>query len=362
MMRHQPALRAFLFLLLLPAAVVAQATFDLQSPACGYAFPIGCGAVGDSEGVSWNGALTLDVPAFGATVSNANALGMPCSGSQFLRLQCANPNFGTVVPPNGPIPESSLVARAWIPIPAGATSVSFCWDFYAAEPANSAYNDAVQIDVVSGCLGTVLANVLYADMWTSSFAAIVDTGPCAVLAYIPANGVRELATPSGNIGPQSVVSAPLPAGAGFLRISAANSLDNAVTGQIVVDSVFFGGVPGSCLLAFTSPLGPGSLVMANNPCAGAGGLTYLSVVTGTAGNFPVGWFFGIDISIQDLLNEFSIGFPFTGTLDGAGASTTPVFGPVAALSGLTLYAVTTHWTPGFVAFVASRPPVVYTIP
>jgi hypothetical protein len=267
-----------------------------------------------------------------------------------------------MVPAGGPIPESSTVARLWIPIPPGATAVSFCWDFYAAEAQNTSFNDAVAIDVVGGCGGPFLSNLVYADMHSPAFAPMVDTTPCGVIAYIPANGVRELSDPPGSSGPQSVLLAPLPAGAVYLRLSAANGFDNAVTGQLVVDSVIFTGAAGNCATLFSSPFGSGSVMMVNTVCPPSAGRTYFTAIDLTAGSYPAGWFFGLDISLPELVNELAAGPPFTGVLDASGHSATPGFGPAPALVGLTLFAVTTEWTTGFAAFLGARPSTAYVIP
>jgi hypothetical protein len=356
--------RTLVALALLCSAAAGQASFDVQAPACTYAFPTSCVGGGDPEGVVFNGVLTFDTPTFGATVGAANGLGMPCGGSQFLRLQCANGNIGTNVPAGGPISETGTVARLFIPIPSGATAVSFCWDFYTAEYVNSAFNDAVAVDVVSQCGagGTVLSPLVYADTHSPGLATVTDSTPCGVIAYIPAAGVHELAAPSGVTGPQSVVNAPLPPGSAYLRVSAANGFDNAATSQIVIDSVTFAGAGGSCSTVLSSPFGPGSVMLANTPCPGSAGRTYFNAVDLTAGSYPAGWFFGLDISIPEIFNLIALGFPFTGMLDGSGASTSGGFGPTASLSGLTLFVVTTEWTSGFGAFLGSRSSVAYTIP
>jgi hypothetical protein len=342
----------------------SQAGFESQSPACTYAFPTPCSATGDPEGVSWNGVVPLPAatyPSFGATVGSANGAGMPCGGSQFLRVQCANSAF-SIIPPGGPIPEGGTFSRVWIPIPAGANTISLCWDYYNAEAVNAAYNDAVSLDLVVGCVGPVLANLAYADTFTAGFVATIDGTPCSVVPNSAAIGVLELTAPGGNVGPQFIVSAPLVAGARFLRITAANSLDDAVPGQCVVDGVSFtfGTLP--CALVFSSPFGPGSIQMANTACPAAATLSFFAPVDLTGGAFPTGWFHGVDMTLPELVNLFIVGPPFTGTLDGTGASSTPGFGPTPLLSGLTLHAVTTHWAPGFGAFVSSRTPTAYTIP
>jgi GEVED domain len=124
-------------------------------------------------------------------------------------------------------------------------------------------------------------------------------------------------------------------------------------------TVLSGGTP-NCYLWFTSPLGPGSLQMDNTPCAPVAGADYINAITLTGGTFPNGWFFGLDISWGQLLSEFQGGYPFAGTLDGAGSST--FFIPGGAPSGLQLWAVSAQFAPGFGPFLYNRPAVTYTIP
>jgi hypothetical protein len=117
--------------------------------------------------------------------------------------------------------------------------------------------------------------------------------------------------------------------------------------------------PPSCPLVFSSPFGPGSLQMDNAPCAGVAGQIYFTAITLAPGNFPNGWYFGLDIPLPELVNQFVTGYPFVGTLDAAGAST---FGPIVGVpSGLQLWAVTAHYSPAF-ATLGSRVPVTYLVP
>jgi hypothetical protein len=108
----------------------------------------------------------------------------------------------------------------------------------------------------------------------------------------------------------------------------------------VAGNAFFGGVTGTFNLTiapemtfnFTSPaVGQVGFDILNGP---PGGL-YFAAITANAGNFPFGVFFGIDISLQEILNEFFTGFPFVGPLSACGDFS---FGPVGGLpSGLQLY-------------------------
>lgn len=115
-----------------------------------------------------------------------------------------------------------------------------------------------------------------------------------------------------------------------------------------------------CALSFSAPLGPGSIQMDNTPCPAAPFADYMIAITLAPGTFPYGWFFGLDIPYQQLIGEFNTGFPFTGTLDGAGASSFVLFGGVP--SGLTVFAVSAQFSSGFGAFILARAPVAYVTP
>jgi hypothetical protein len=120
-----------------------------------------------------------------------------------------------------------------------------------------------------------------------------------------------------------------------------------------------GGIP-PCALLFTSPFGPGSIQMDNTPCAVVAGAAYLNAIALVQGSTPGGWFFGLDIGLNDLVNELQSGYPFSGSLDGSGSSTFVL--PGGAPSGLQLWAVSAQFTPGFGAYLMNRGVVTYTIP
>jgi len=87
---------------------------------------------------------------------------------------------------------------------------------------------------------------------------------------------------------------------------------------------------------------PGCVVisLANGP---ANGMYYLAATT-TVGTFPLGWFFGIDITVQDINNQLNAGFPFVGSLDASGSTT---IGPVCGLpSGFTFCTVALGFNAG----------------
>jgi hypothetical protein len=346
--------------LVVTSAALGQATFDVQAPVCGAVFPIGCGASGDPELISWNGILSgtgvLPSPGPAMVDATVNGVGFPTGGAQYGRLHAAGP---VTVPMGGPSPETGASNQIYLPIPPGASTVSFNWDFYNADSTSSAlYNDGMAVDVIAVCPGPSIGNLVYVDSFTPVSGLLVDTA-CANPAGAGLGDVAPFGAPN-TFGPAAFPGGIPPFGS-FLRIQVWNGGDNTFSSRGVVDTVVFGFGPVPCSLQFTSPFGPGSIQMDNTPCPAVAGASYFNPITLLPGVFPGGWFFGLDITFTDLANQFYTGYPFTGGLDATGAST---FGPVAApfLSGLTLYGVTTHFTLGFGSFISARAPVSYTIP
>jgi hypothetical protein len=353
--------RIALCLLALTGAAFGQATFEPQTPTCGPVFPTPCGTLGDPEGISWNGVLSgtgaLPSPIAACVDSNPNLVGFPTGGLQYGRVH----GGGTVTSPanGGPAPESALSNQIYIPIPPGATTVSFMWDFYNADSLGSAsWNDGMSVDVLAVCGGTSIGNLVYADSFTPVSGIAVDLACTSGVAGAGNGDVAPFGAPNP-FGP-----APIPAGGTLLRVQVWNGGDNGFTSRGVIDDVVFSVGPVPCALQFSSPAGPGSLDMVNSACPAAAGLDYQIGLTLAAGAFPSGWFYGVDISLAELINQHGPAFQniLWGTLDGTGAS---FFGTVPAgglPSGLQIWAVTSHWAPGFSAGAGARAAVTYTIP
>ena len=346
---------AVIISLLITGATFAQATFDLSTPVCSTTtFPTGCGATGDPEGISWNGILSGFFP-FGATVDGTpNALGFPCGGTQYARVACGTALSGYTSPAGGPAPDPGPtgVVQMYIPIPAGSNNVSFCWQFYNNEGSQSFFNDGMSIDIVGPGCSPSITNLVYVDTYTTMTGLGIEGGGC------PDIGGSQQIAPGG---PQTFLGGlgAYPAGA-QLRVMCWNGVDNAVSGQGLIDDVQFFSGPLPCQLFFSSPFGSGSIQMDNTPCATLAGAQYINAITLVPGTFPGGWFFGLDIPFTQLVGEVQTGFPFTGILDPAGASSFLLPGGVP--SGLQLWAVSAQFAPGFGPFLFARPPVTYTVP
>lgn len=224
-----------LALLLLPlisliaATLPAQISFETQGPICQYGFPVlatgTCPpAVGDPEGVGWNGQGI-------ATVDPIPTCGMPCLGSQYARIGSAGP-FSA--PPGGPaLRPTAVPAELKIPIPAGAVSVSLCWEFFnSAGPSNFFSNDGMSIDVVD-CNGNLVTPIAYAD----TFSAL---GPCQDPSFCGNMGFEDSSVPGGF---QTVTNAPLgtmPAGGWYLSVMVWNGVAPGSRSFGVIDGISFG--------------------------------------------------------------------------------------------------------------------------
>ncbi len=319
--------------------LAAQAAFDVQGPFCLYSFPIGCASLGDPENVSCNG-LAL------ATVDTTNGAGMPCVGPGFARIDGFNP--GTINPPQGgPAPADGLVNELYIPIPIGALSVSFCWDFYNSEgTASPVFNDGMAVEVAGQACGPAIATLLYADTFTP-LVATQDAGTtCATFA--------PQAAPAG---PQTTGPIALGPSARYLRVKVWNGGDNSASSHAAIDQVTFAFAP-VCTLSVSAPLGPGSIAIVNSGCTP--GHWYLTAITLAPGVFPNGWFFGLDIGLAEVFNQLSLGVPFSGALDATGSSVFAL--PAGIPSSLSIQAVTAVFSPGFGQFTQNSPPVAFIAP
>jgi hypothetical protein len=297
------------------------------------------------EGIAGNGLG-------GSTISATPICGFPTNGLNYGVLVCNGP-VATV--PNGgpfPWPPSNVVTQIRIPIPVGSTAIAFDWEYHNAEGVGSSFNDGMAVSVVDPTGQTVLQQLVYADNQLA-------LGSCS------GNGT-EVAPP----GPQNFFGTlpPLPQGCEYLSVICWNEGDNAVAGAARIDNIVFNSglaycaVPcfaGNPILAFSSPFGLGSLQVNMSGLTSNG--TYFLAVTLVPGTFPGGWFFGLDIPLQGLLDQLAFGFPFLGPTNGCGGAT---IGPFAGIpSGLPIYAVALGAIgPGLGTVTAISPAISYVVP
>lgn len=82
----------------------------------------------------------------------------------------------------------------------------------------------------------------------------------------------------------------------------------------------------------------------------------LNAITLNVGAYPNGWFYGLDIPVFELLNEYYVGAPFLTLLDAGGSYSFSVGGVPPAFAGL-LYGVSVEYGPTGV-FKRASPPTV----
>jgi hypothetical protein len=288
------------------------------------------------EGVNSNNLGSTLVPPTG--VSALANCGFPTAGgTQYANLRCNGPI--PLLSPGGPFPwpPAANVTEMRTPIPAGAGAVSFDWEYFNAEGLGSSFNDGFAVAVMSGS-GTLVAQLMYVDNSTGPLD-VCSAGAGAGTALLPA-------------GPQTFAGAlPALAGCEYLSFVAWNEGDNAVAGSAHVDNILFDAGVIGCLppcylpsppapsLAWSSPSGPGCVFVSMGGLP-PGGTYYLAVTF----NPPPGWFFGININLQELADQINFGYPFVGPLTpdvacvgGGGAATIGEF--CGLPSGLTIYSV-----------------------
>ena len=113
-------------------------------------------------------------------------------------------------------------------------------------------------------------------------------------------------------------------------------------------------------LAFSSPLGGGSLQvdLTNGPPNG----NYYLGVSLTQGATPNGWFFGLDIGLQEVDSQVQHRVPVHRPLRAGGGATIGPFGPASLPTGLTLYSVALGFNSGLGTPNVNTLPVSYVIP
>jgi hypothetical protein len=321
------------------------------------------------EGVAGNGLGLAQAPQGATAVTNTASCGFPTVGTQYLRI-AGNGQAGGWVPTVGgpfPRPAPATVSEVRIPIPVGATSISFDWEFFNREcagvpPANTFY-DGMSIDVVTFG-GGLIQNLVFADTTSPEGACSIGTDYCqGAMAETFPNGAN-----------QFTAALPTLTGCEYVSVVAWNGNDNSYPPLVYLDNITFDSAAAPCAvpcfvvgggspsLGFSSPSGTGCILvtMQNMP---AGGIYYMPVIF-NAGNYPNGWFHGIDPTFQDLANTIAFGYPFIGPIGGTpctpGGVTIGEFCGVP--SGLTIYAVSLGFPAGSNYPTAFTPPATYTIP
>jgi hypothetical protein len=111
-------------------------------------------------------------------------------------------------------------------------------------------------------------------------------------------------------------------------------------------------------LNWSSPFGPGTAHF--SVCNGPPNGSYYLFATLFQGGFPNGWFYGLDMTLQEISQQIGFGFPFNGPLDPAGAFSSPVFGGVP--SGLNVFSIAFGVAPAATSPSGNSGAKQYTIP
>ena len=106
--------------------------------------------------------------------------------------------------------------------------------------------------------------------------------------------------------------------------------------------------------AFSQPGPNGPLTLADS--GGAAGNLFFNAITLNQGTFPYGPFFGLDMSLGEILTEIAGGPPFSGILDVTGSYTLTIPGFIP--SGITVYA--TGIQGNYAGLLEATPPFSYT--
>ena len=84
----------------------------------------------------------------------------------------------------------------------------------------------------------------------------------------------------------------------------------------------------------------------------------MTAITTYAGTYPNGPFFGVDITLFEVLNSLALGPPFFGPLDANGGSVFAV--PTGIPTGITIYAVTVDANMVLLIPISFSPPLTFT--
>jgi hypothetical protein len=340
---------AVVFSVVVSASAISQ-SFDFECQALG--------ALPNDASLSCDGVVSNNRD-INSGVKSASTCAFPVSGSKYLALFASGP---VTAPAGGPLarPVSANATELRIPVPAGSTLISLSWDFFNAEGGPQAnYNDGMSIDIVDPS-GAIVGNLAYAD--TNSALA---GSACGIAGEIAPAGPKTLYAALPGMIPCC-----------YLSIAVWNGGDNTLPSRLLIDNVVFDSslpaCPVPCLtvagipaLVASSPSGIAGSILVSMSSLPPGG-TYLLAATLTAGAYPNGWFYGIDIPVSELGILINAGAPFSGPISTAGctsgeASIGPIFG---APSALTLYMVALAVPAGSLAGSPSAVTnaVSYTIP
>jgi hypothetical protein len=223
-------------------------------------------------------------------------------------------------------------------------------------------NDLATGGVTPGAVPCVNNSAIGQDMWFSITATtcgpmVVDacgTSDTVIEVWSSCMGPRLACNDDGGgpCSPGSHASFVTTIGSTYLIRVGTPSFQGAVSFTLTVSAG-----AGAAAFSVYAPTGPGTLkIDVGGPPNG----TYFLAVTLTPGDYPDGWLFGLDIPYADLVGQYGLGFPFTGTLGPCGTFT---LGPFQGLSpSLDLYGVVLTFPAGSPLPAAHSPAAAHTPP
>lgn len=266
----RPCLLVFAFVAL--AGFSAAQGFECQAVG---AFPNICCA--DCENVQSNASLLPD--SGGTGIDNTVTCGFPTAGAQYARIEASGP---LNVPAGGvggtiPRPIDLSVAELRIPVPSGATAVSFKFDFFNAEVPNEAtFNDGFAASICAFGTDLSLVDLAYRDTFSANNGCVdsvsngVETGSVGVDSVTHVFTATELAA----------IAAAQAAGGAYLSLACWNGGDDSVDSGAGIDCVSwdsFFDVPNTGALGGASRIDNVTANPADTFTIGAPGATRLRV-------------------------------------------------------------------------------------
>jgi hypothetical protein len=249
-----------------------------------------------------------------------------------LSAQAVNDACAAATSINGPAPILGSNVGATTgpdPVPACAPMTDDVWYAWTA-PCNGTYTASTCAAATN--FGTVLA-VWGAPSFCTNLVPIACSDVCIAGPHLGAAVTFQATVGSAyriSVGANGV-------GSGTFELSIALGSAMSLT--------FFGGGTGS--LGWFVAEGP------------ANGIAFVAI-TLNPGQFPFGWFLGIDIGWLELLNELSSGWPFVLALQPCGSAQV---GPFVGLpTGLQAYGVAVGLPPGSTVPAAISAPVIGVVP
>jgi hypothetical protein len=246
----------------------------------------------------------------------------------------AQGNFNLYVNVVPAVPSNDSCANA-IPIIANSYASAETWGATTGPdptPSCASVQHDVWYSFVAPASGPFTANTCYAPNLSMNTAIGVWQGSCGALTPIACedNGC------GGSSGGSSVTWCATAGTNYFLSVGGVNG--SVGTFSMIVNPATN---PPMKLAFFNSGAGSLGLSVQNGPLGG----TEFTAVTFNQGAYPNAWFYGIDTSIPELLNEWTVGYPFSAALSALCGNV--VVGPFFGLpNGLTVYGISLGFNPG----------------